>query len=240
MFSVKRVKNLIVKDLVSSSKIVLAMTVGLIFLQLLQLVVPYLRYSSYSHLDVVWRSGLFNVSALWVVTVGIIPFTEYSKKYNRASAILLPATQEEKFAANFIMTFVILPIMLLLSVAIGVGLSWVVNTFRFESYSFSLSSDYFTNIDNWLSSLFFVSIFFFGSIFFKKNRLIRTIAGFAIYGFLLLAIVITIMYFKQQSGEMKDPTNNIDIFTVSSRIYCICSALFFIVLSYFRLREVRS
>lgn len=188
----------------------------------------------------VWRSGLFNVSALWVVTVGIIPFTEYSKKYNRASAILLPATQEEKFAANFIMSFVILPILILSSVAIGVGLSWVVNTFRFESYSFSLSSDYFTNIDNWLSSLFFVSIFFFGSIFFKKNRLIRTIAGFAIYGFLLLAIVITIMYFKQQSGEMKDPTNNIDIFLVSSRIYCICSALFFIVLSYFRLREERS
>lgn len=79
MFSAKRVKNLIVKDFVSSSKIVLTITVGLIFLELLQLVVPYLRYSSYSHLDVVWRSGLFNVSALWVVTVGIIPFTEYSK-----------------------------------------------------------------------------------------------------------------------------------------------------------------
>lgn len=62
MFSVKRVKNLIVKDFVSSSKIVLTITVGLIFLELLQLVVPYLRYSSYSHLDVVWRSGLFNVS----------------------------------------------------------------------------------------------------------------------------------------------------------------------------------
>lgn len=129
-----------------------------------------------------------------VILTGIIPFSELTSRKNRMFELLYPASQVEKFIVELCFCFIAIPIAVLLIdiIAIFLGtelwklfspethvrINFLTPTLIFSSFS-ELS----------LRTLMAISISFFGSILFRKYRLIKIWSIVSCVSFVLLIIV---------------------------------------------------
>jgi hypothetical protein len=183
------------------------------------------------------------IVCMMTIIVGVYAFEGYTKPALRANNILLPATVQEKYFANLVFAFIILPIYIMIAVTIGTVLRNIITILlQGGAYHYSLFfgiKELFTdwNIDAVLSALFSMSIFFFGSLFFKKNRIVMTIVSFFTFFAIFGIVFVSIHYMIYSNNNFRfEYFNNIDIIP---KLIEIITTLFFLVLSYFRLKEER-
>lgn len=150
--------------------------------------------------------------AFFLISCGIgasmLPFRNYDKRYNRSESILLPASIEEKFAVNFIMAFILVPVVTFVTMFLGMELGHLVNWIRFDKYVLLYKETLykFSHYGNWFSVYLFMSFSFLGAILFKKNKLLKTWAIVFGLGFLSvvgLSIWIYLNYRNVMNGSMQ-------------------------------------
>lgn len=185
---------------------------------------------------------------MFIIATGVlscvIPFKNYEKKYNRSESILLPASVEEKYIVNFIMAFIMVPIINFVALFIGLEIGHLINWLRFDKYVFLYKETFhsFTHYFSWIKICVVLGISFFGAILFKKNKLIKTWAIVFGLGFLVIIGVSVFIYMYHEAiknGSImfhisKEASDIIEqIFSYAVFVTCVVGA-------YFKLRKERS
>jgi len=206
-------------------------------------------------------TGVYGLGILIVAVVilGRHTFNEFKNPLESVGWLTLPASTEEKWLANFLVSFLIAPVVYILAVTLGsivvkilfISLGW--NT-AFEIYNPISASGLDLLTGYWIIH----PVLFFGAIYFNKSVIMKTSAmmaivifGLLIYtffvGWLLLPDVIT-DDFNMYNGElqlewdMEEDSGWVHLaptwskFVLKTLFYG--SFLYFWVLSYLRLREV--
>lgn len=174
--------------------------------------------------------------------LGFRIFNEYKNKKSRSQILLLPVSNLERFLSVFLRAFIYFPILLLVSLLLGtliiasmlyilkfpIDFNQVMNDSLGIFYCF------------WRVCIMFYSImllFFFGSIFYKKNAGIKM--GLLMFVAVMIIAIIAIIIFKI-IGYQNNYMNMNDMVSPSvyyDSIIGIVIALFLIGLSYLRLTE---
>lgn len=173
-----------------------------------------------------FSSSLYMV---WFSMIAFIAFRDYIQfpklKYQ---AILLPASNLEKFTFNFIISFLILPLLALISI-----LLYVIMLSRYDIFISNIP----TLLQAYINYFPLISIMFFGNIFFNK------LGGFKIFflmlgiGFLIV-LLNSLVYFVITGDFRYNFTLNIgDLSTNFKYIFFSLFSAFFLWLSYLRLTE---
>ena len=251
MFSIKRTFNLLVRDLYINRRaflsvgLVLLLGFAIVEIGLIQFFGPQPMLIDGKSEPVVYYVKFFKwFEILWIVYVGLIPFIEYTKKYNRAASIVFPATQEEKFVANFLIAYLVLPIAIFVSSFLGLELGGLVNSISYDNYIILYERTFagFASFDTWSIAIALVSIGFFGSICFKKNKVILIWVYFLAFLFVLAICVFIEASIFEGLGYTQSITTYgmLNKYRVLYYIILWAIAVYMIVLSYFRLKEERS
>lgn len=234
MFSFNRMINLIKREIGMQSKGIFWGLFGII----VGLITVYLDRSSTNILTFTYICSIF--------FLGFTSFIAYKKPALRAESILLPATVQEKYFANLIYEFILLPIAILITVYLGAIVGNVIHFWLFGdeinlSYLFRIG--YF-DVSDVFTTLACMSILFFFSLFFKKNSFLKTAVSVFLYFFVVFIITATCIWVKQYYfvGHITSVSYNFPLNDQHLYIFYIASSivsLFFLVLTYFRLKEER-
>lgn len=184
MFSFKRLRYVIRHDWTSVRKSYFILMAVLFMVQLI-------------------NSGLFQIHSACeifylgvIIALGMMTFDEYADRNRRIGALLLPATTVEKYASQWLLSFVFVPVSVMVAVSLGetlgVGLKWL-------SWGQWHWASWLTSV-NWPSFLVELlgleSIAFAGALFFRKKGALKTWACVAAYAIVMLFVLITIIWFK--------------------------------------------
>lgn len=231
MFNFNRMINLIKRDIVINKKSLLYGFLTIIFI------------AGLNGIGAINAGSTAFIACIMTILVGAYAFEGYTKPALRANNILLPSTVQEKYFANLVFAFIILPIYIMIAVTIGTVLRNIIALLlQGGAYHYSLFfgiKELYTdwNIDAVLSTLFGMSIFFFGALFFKKNRILMTAVSFFAFFAIFGVIFVSIHYMIYSNNHFSFTYfNNIDSIP---KLIEIITTLFFLVLSYFRLKEER-
>jgi hypothetical protein len=231
MFDFNRMINLIKRDILINKKSLLYGFLTIIFVVGL------------NGIGAINAGSTAFIACIMTILVGAYAFVGYTKPALRANNILLPATVQEKYFSNLVFAFILLPIYIMIATTIGTVLRNIIAILLqggVNHYSLFFGiKEIFTdwNIDAILSTLFSMSIFFFGSLFFKKNRILMTAVSFFVF-FAIFGIIFVLIHYMIYSNNHFSFTyfNNTDIIPKTIEII---TTLFFLVLTYFRLKEER-
>ena len=233
MFSFNRMINLIKREMVMQSKGIFWGLVGVFAGILCSCIGSYPNISTF-------------VCFSTVFFLGFTSFLAYKKPALRAQSILLPATVQEKYFANLIYEFILMPIAILITTYLG---AMVGNVIHFWLFGDEINLSYLFRIGNFdLSGVFMtlacMSILFFFSLFFKKNSFLKTAVSVFLYFFVVFIITVACIWIKQYYfvGHITSVSYSFPINDHHQYIFCIASSiisLFFLVLTYFRLKEER-
>ena len=169
-------------------------------------------------------------------------FTEYTKKTSRSQILLLPVSNLERFLSVFFRAFIYYPILLIVSLLLGT----LIITSIFYILKYPVNFDQVMDLSLgifycfWRVFILFyllMLLFFFGSIFYKKNAGIKM--GLLIFIAIIILAIMAVIIFKI-IGYQNNYMNNNDIFSPSvyyDSIIGIVISLFLIGLSYLRLTE---
>jgi len=159
--------------------------------------------------------------------------------------LMLPASRMEKLTTNIILSHFYYPPILIAASYLGVlGRSFLC-TLLFEDYTTTgIGFTFFnTPVEAWVLILIIFlnnAVMMFGSIYFKKKAVIKTLLCEGAFAFASIILVFVIEIILHKAGyivthvrfpEIKDYIANI-MYTIM-----ICTTVFFWVLSYFRLKE---
>lgn len=178
--------------------------------------------------DLYWYLLVFNAAI-----VGTICFKEYDLKASRTEALLLPASDLEKFTVNFVTGFVLSPVVCLTGLYLGLELGHLVNYIRFDNYCLDYQSGFarFKDFGSYRLLYTCASISFLGAALFRKFKVIKTWS--IVLSLAIVSMIVTAVAFHNRAlviidGECVKMT--IDI--VESVIIVLC-----IVLSYLKIRK---
>lgn len=184
MFSFKRLRYVIRHDWTSVRKSYFILMAVLFMVQLI-------------------NSGLFQIHSACeifylgvIIALGMMTFDEYADRNRRIGALLLPATTAEKYASQWLLAFLFIPVSVMAVVSLGetlgVGLKWL-------SWGQWHWASWLTSV-NWPSFLVELlgleSIAFAGALFFRKKGALKTWACVAAYAIVMFFVMITIIWFK--------------------------------------------
>ena len=175
-------------------------------------------------------SGLFQIHSAreifylgMIIALGMMTFAEYTDRNHRIGALLLPATTAEKYASQWLLSFVFVPVSVMVAVSLGetlgVGLKWL-------SWGQWHWASWLTSV-NWPSFLVGLlgleSIAFAGALFFRKKDALKTWACVAAYAIVMFFVMITIILFKfrhfvEESGGGMEFVSD-QSFTTQFKIY---------------------
>jgi len=130
-----------------------------------------------------------------IVTIGKLVFWDYPDGNRRLAALLLPASNAEKYASQWLWAFVILPISVVVAVAAGQFLGYTLITLI--NSSIWINPFYFLCI-SWgfvLRILIVETVTFAGCLLFRKSRTLKTwlvAVGYFLFLFFALEKVLSI------------------------------------------------
>jgi len=229
-FSLQRVKLLLMRYFVENWKINVFFLVPIFILGLLSVAMP-----------------------IYVIVLCIFTgtyFYNFSKTEQNTHYFLIPASTFEKFTVNLFLIYIYLTFLFVLTLFFGVLFKEILSFIIYNKNMnlLNVSSVYFSqfNVNQMLFIFVIQSILMFGSIYFKKNALLKTIIS--IFSTLLMmgiVFIITIYVNIDHSTNLLFTVDNINmksphILWIKEYIPFIFSFIiisFFWVLSYLRLRE---
>jgi hypothetical protein len=226
--------NLIKREIVMQGKGIFWGLFGII----VGLITVYLDRSSTNILTFTYICSIF--------FLGFTSFIAYKKPALRAESILLPATVQEKYFANLIYEFIIIPITIFITACIAATIGSVISFWLYgnEINLIDIFRIKHLNLSDLFTTLACMSILFFFSLFFKKNSFLKTAVSTFLYFFIISIITITCIWIKQYYfvGHITSVSYNFPLNDKHLYIFYIASSiisLFFLVLTYFRLKEER-
>lgn len=243
MFSLKRFFPLLKRDLAMNRKAIVYVFIVTVALSTITMVADTLFAVMPREMFIndVFSNFYRFFLLLSVVWASIIPFRNYDKKYNRSCEILLPSSIEEKFIANFVITFIILPILIFCALFIGMEIGHLINSIRFEGYNLLYKQTLceFSHYGGWLWVYFLMGLGFLGAICFKKNKVIKTWA--IVFGVAFIGILLFSLHVYLYHPDLKQYANFFGK-TVQTAVKIIIHILFFacILGAYFKLKKERS
>ena len=132
-----------------------------------------------------------------IVAFGMMTFAEYADRNRRIGALLLPATTAEKYASQWLLSFVLFPVTAIVAVSLGETLGTFLGWYLDWNVCFFDSWLLYVNWPSFLVGLLGLeSIAFAGALFFRKNSALKTWACVAAYAIVMLFVLITIIWFK--------------------------------------------
>ncbi len=243
MFSFRRFFALMKRDLMMNKFSLLGVIVIYIGLTALLMICYNITMPNDSTITDVFSSFYLFFLISCSVLACVIPFKSYDKKYNRSESILLPASIEEKFVVNFVIAFIIVPVISFGAIFIGMEIGHLVNWIRFREYVLLYEETlyHFTESGHWITVFLAISFSFLGAVVFKKNKLIKTWAiVFALNVLLIIGLSVWV-YLNADTIEKVYKTFLLGsiLFTLFEiALYLICAAC--VVGAYLKLRRERS
>ncbi len=238
-FSIIRLKDLIIRQFIMNKKFLRGFLLG-------GFIGPFIATVGTRGLTLYSFWVIFKF--LCILFAGIFPFISYKNKRSRVLEITLPATQFEKYLSNFLFAFIAGPIIAFVATYLAIFLGCRFSILMFHpvqyvpfdaqymlSYKFSFDAPFV------LSYLLYVVTMFFGAIYFKKQRIIKTNA-FLIGYIVLLATIYAVIFYN--GAKLGVPALNIKlaIYSISKLTFCIgigIAIIFVLWLTYQRLKEER-
>lgn len=203
-----------------------------------------------------YSSGLFNLSALSTTGVTFIFIAGYlitSMAYNEIHTpargqfyLMLPANTIEKLLSNWLITSFLYIIIATVFLTVILALASLLSSFLFNT-GIEIYNP-FTNDGIKIMGIYVVtqSVFFLGALYFRKNNLLKTLLGiFVIQGIFSIIMVFAgwlILGEFNQVNEESIPADTMHFFTVNipeiaRTIFWVVTAPFFLIVSYFKLKE---
>ena len=188
-------------------------------------------------------SNFMSFGIFWMIMVLAYAFKEYNNTSNlRVQIMTLPASNIEKYLSSFFISFVFFPLIIISSMTIGLLLGYLVEGIVFGN-GFTQAPNIFPY--TWemigkqaLINIPFISILFFGNIYFDKQGGIK-ILGFII-AFLFVVVMVDAYILKLitgGSGYSFVSRPNMESFEYIKYIVSTGISAFFLFLSYLSLTE---
>ena len=171
-------------------------------------------------------------------------FGMLGKPQRAINYLMLPASGCEKLTVNLILSHFYYPILLIAASCLGIWASSFFCYFIYDEFTFK-SINYMGIVGSstiWYACLFLLlnnAVMMFGSVYFRKAAVIKTLLCEAAF-FMLYAIVMVLFIFKTVINEMYVTADKIEYGNVILIVFMLCVTVFFWVLSYFRLKETEA
>lgn len=168
-------------------------------------------------------------------------FGMLGKPQKAVSYLMLPASSGEKLAVNIVLSHFYYPVLLVAASCLGIWASSFFCYFIYDEFVFKSVNCVFTQ-KLWYVFLFLLvnnAIMMFGSVYFKKAAVIKTLLCEAAF-FMVLAIAIIIVAFKMINLDSQVIADSIAHVDAIVSAFMLCVTVFFWVLSYFRLKETEA
>lgn len=132
-----------------------------------------------------------------IIAFGMMTFAEYADRNRRIGALLLPATTAEKYASQWLLSFVLFPVTAIVAVSLGETLGTFLGWYLDWNVCFFDSWLLYVNWPSFLVGLLGLeSIAFAGALFFRKNSALKTWACVAAYTLVMFSVMTAIILFK--------------------------------------------
>ncbi|MDD2577485.1 MAG: hypothetical protein PHV76_08295 [Bacteroidales bacterium] len=188
------------------------------------------------------RGGITSFSFLYLILLGFSIFKEYHKKTSRTNILMLPISNFERYLVVFVRAFIYYPIVLSLFMILGTLFFGVLYSVIGVGFDFTLLPKFYVEIlKDWIDSIvhvhFVFALYFFGSIFYKKNAGLKfslLIMGIIFFVFILFALIIPFFF----SGQIITQFNSITDISNSFEItFGVLVSVFLLWLTYLRVTE---
>lgn len=178
----------------------------------------------------------------WFILALIFSFKEYNNPSKlKIQIITLPASNIEKYLYSFFIPFILLPLIILLSVPFGSVLRYLVEmAIMGKELTQALNLFPYTWAETAYQLLIilpFVSIVFFGNIYFNKKGGLKILFSFIAFFLFVVSIDAFILYLIKGEGSNGYITNQIQFPEYTKYIVSYGITAFFLFLSYLRLKE---
>lgn len=186
------------------------------------------------------NSGVF--AFLFLILLGFAIFKEYHKKTSKTNILMLPVSNLERFLSVFVRAFVYYPIVLSLFMILGSFMIGVLYSGIGVGFDFTLLPKFYVEIvkewgESFLETHFVFSLFFFGSIFYKKNAGLKVtllISAITMIAFIFFIIIKRILSLNEFIFNMNYLT---DISLPFERVIGVVASIFLLWISYLRVTE---
>lgn len=136
------------------------------------------------------RGGITSFSFLYLILLGFSIFKEYHKKTSRTNILMLPISNFERYLVVFVRAFIYYPIVLSLFMILGTLFFGILYSVIGVGFDFTLLPKFYVEIlKDWIDSIvhvhFVFALYFFGSIFYKKNAGLK-------FSLLLMGIIFSV------------------------------------------------
>jgi hypothetical protein len=167
-------------------------------------------------------------------------FGMLGKPQKAINYLMLPASNGEKLTVNIILSHFYYPALLILASCLGI---WASSFFCYRIYGeFEFKTINFVFTRGWHVYLFLLlsnAIMMFGSVYFRKAAVIKTLLCEAAFC-TLYVIVMMVIFFKICNYDTDLTIDKIDASNLILYIFMLCVTVFFWILSYFRLKETEA
>ena len=188
---------------------------------------------------------LFIISVFFVLYSGRV-FSNLKYKDNAFHYLTIPASTLERVVTNIFLIHIYYIIYVWVLVSLGALLRGCIYPNFIQNLGINevFSSRSFVIFDIWdyLVLICLQAIFMFGSVYFKKNAIAKTLLSIAGFGLLISFIIILLStdMFNNTTGLVLHSRLSINFLwggLYLPKIICVASTFFFWVLTYFRLKE---
>ena len=171
-------------------------------------------------------------------------FGMLGKPQRAINYLMLPASGCEKLTVNLILSHFYYPVLLIVASCLGIWASSFFCYFIYDEFTFKSIEFIKISGTEWYFVLFLLltnAIMMFGSVYFKKAAVIKTLLCELVF-FKLYVISIAFFAFKLAVFENAIITTPDQIYwaKIISSSFMLCMIAFFWVLSYFRLKETEA
>ena len=175
-------------------------------------------------------------------------FGMLGKPQKAINYLMLPASGCEKLTVNLILSHFYYPVLLIAASCLGIWASSFLCYFIYDEFTFKSIEFWETtriwSTEIWIAALFLLvtnAIMMFGSVYFKKGAVIKTLLCELVF-FKLYVISIAFFVFKMAVFENAIITTPDQIYWAKVILisFILCMTAFFWTLSYFRLKETEA
>ncbi|MPM01582.1 hypothetical protein SDC9_47822 [bioreactor metagenome] len=188
------------------------------------------------------RGGLTSFALFLLVLFGFAIFKEYHKKTSKTNILMLPVSNLERFLSVFVRAFIYYPIILSVFMILGSFMIGVLYSGIGVGFDFTLLPKFYVEIvkewgESFLETHFVFSLFFFGSIFYKKNaglKISLLLMGIIFSVFILFFIIAHYFFGAHEIHNLKPMVELSDPIGI---IIGIVVTIFLLWISYLRVTE---
>lgn len=188
------------------------------------------------------RGGITSFSFLYLILLGFSIFKEYHKKTSRTNILMLPISNFERYLVVFVRAFIYYPIVLSLFMILGTLFFGILYSVIGVGFDFTLLPKFYVEIlKDWIDSIvhvhFVFALYFFGSIFYKKNAGLKfslLLMGIIFSVFILFFIIAHYFFGAHEIHNLKPMVGLSDPIGI---IIGIVITIFLLWISYLRVTE---